>query len=127
MTRIPNDVSAARAITVRSVIVALLMLAQSTAHAVEGTGAELQQACNTAKGTQEHRVCAAYVGGVLDGMWASQKLLTIGRKSCVPRLRLSDSDAIAIVMKYLELRPDSLTDHIASIVSAALATEFGCK
>jgi hypothetical protein len=125
VTRIPIDVSATGAVTVRLVIVALLMLAQSTAHAVDRTGAELQQACNAAKGTQEYRVCAAYVGGVLDGMWASQKLLAIGRKSCVPRL--SDGDAIAVVMKYLKLRPDSLADHIASIVSASLETEFGCK
>ena len=30
-------------------------------------------------------------------MWASQQLLAIGKKSCVPRL--SDNDAIAIVLK----------------------------
>jgi hypothetical protein len=110
---------------VRLATVALLVLAQSTAYAVDGTGAELQQACNQAKDTQEHRLCAAYIGGVLDGMWASQKLLTIGRKSCVPRL--SDDEAIAIVLKYLRLRPESLTDHITSIVSASLAVEFDCK
>ena len=110
---------------VRLAIVALLVLVRSTAFAVDGTGAELQQACNQAKGTQEHRICAAYIGGVLDGMWASQKLFAIGGKSCVPRL--SDDDAIAVVMKYLRLRPDSLTDHITSIVSASIATEFDCK
>jgi hypothetical protein len=110
---------------IRLAIVALLVLAQSTAYAVDGTGAELQQACNQAKDTQEHRLCAAYIGGVLDGMWASQKLLAIGRKSCVPRL--SDDDAIAVVMRYLRLRPDSLTDHITSVVSASLAAEFDCK
>jgi hypothetical protein len=78
-----------------------------------------------AKDRQEHRLCAAYMGGVLDGMWPSQQLLAIGRKSCVPRL--SDDDAIAVVMKYLRLRPDSLTHHITSIVSASLAAEFDCK
>ena len=109
----------------RLTIAALLLLVQSTACAVDGTGAELQQACDHPKGTQEHRICAAYIGGVLDGMWASQKLFAIGRKSCVPRL--SDDDAIAVVMKYLRLRPDSLKDHITSIVSASLATEFDCK
>jgi len=109
----------------RLAIVALLLLVRSTAYAVDGTGAELQQACNYPKGTQEYRMCAAYIGGVLDGMWASQKLLAIGRKSCVPRL--SDDDAIAVVLKYLKLRPDSLSDHITSIVSASLATEFDCK
>ena len=110
---------------IKLAIVALLVLAQSTAYAVDGTGAELQQACNQAKDTQEHRLCAAYIGGVLDGMWASQKLLAIGRKSSVPRL--SVDDAIAVVMKYLRLRPDSLTHHITSIVSASLAAEFDCK
>jgi hypothetical protein len=109
----------------RLAIAALLVMAQSAAYAVEGTGAELQQACNLAKGTQEHRICAAYIGGVLDGIWASQKLIATGRRSCVPRL--SDDDAIAVVLKYLKLRPDSLTDHITSIVSASLATEFDCK
>jgi hypothetical protein len=104
---------------------ALLVLIRSTAYAMDGTGAELLRACSHPKDTQEHRICAAYIAGVLDGMWASQKLLVIGKKSCVPRL--SDDDAIAVVMKYLRLRPDSLTDHIATIVSASLATEFDCK
>ena len=80
---------------------------------------------NQAKATQEHRICAAYIGGVLDGMWASQQLLGIGRKTCVPRL--STDDAIAVVMKYLRLRPHSLADHITSVVSASLAAEFDCK
>ena len=109
----------------RLTIVVLLVLIRSTAYAVDGTGAELQQACNHPKGTQEHRICAAYIGGVVDGMWASQKLLSIGRKSCVPRL--ADDDAIAVVLKYLRLRPDSLADHITSIVTASLAAEFDCK
>ena len=104
---------------------ALLVLIRSTAYAVDGTGAELLQACNHPKGTQEHRICAAYIGGVLDGMWASQKLLVIDKKSCVPRL--SDDAAIAVVLKYLMLRPESLSDHITSIVSASLAAEFDCK
>jgi hypothetical protein len=114
-----------RPLMIRLAIVGVLVLAQSDAYAVDGTGAELRHACNQAKGTQEHRICAAYIGGVLDGMWASQQLLSIGRKTCVPRL--STEDAIAVVMKYLRLRPDSLTDHITSVVGASLATEFDCK
>jgi hypothetical protein len=111
--------------TIRLATVAVLVLAVSEAYAVDGTGAELQRACNQAKGTQEHRICAAYIGGVLDGMWAAQQLHGIGRKTCVPRL--STENAIAVVMKYLRLRPDSLTDHITSVVSASLAAEFDCK
>ena len=59
------------------------------------------------------------------GCGRPRNCLPLARKSCVPQL--SDDDAIAVVMKYLKLRPDSLTDHITSIVSASLATEFDCK
>lgn len=58
-----------------SLMVIALWLLPHTAHAFDGTGTELQQACNQPKGTQDHTICVAYVSGVYEGMWASQRLL----------------------------------------------------
>jgi hypothetical protein len=108
-------------------LISLLLLSHSTTNAFDGTGSELQQVCSQPKGTQERRLCAAYIGGMVDGMWASQMLLALpGYKSGCVR-RLSDDDAIALVMEYLIEVPRVLNDPMFPTVSAALATKFRCK
>lgn len=106
-------------------VIALYFLAQSVANAFEGTGTELQLACSEPKGTQGHNICIAFVSGVYEGMWASQRLFTAGVKSCLPAL--SDEDLVAVVGKYMRARPEMLNDPMAAIVSASLVAEFRCK
>jgi hypothetical protein len=96
-----------------------------TANAFDGTGAELQRACNQEKGTHDYYVCIAYVTGVYEGMWAAQRLFVIGRKTCLPGL--TDEEVVAVVKKYINARPDLLKDPMAANVSAALHAEYRCK
>jgi hypothetical protein len=106
-------------------VVVLCLLAQGTAGALDGTGAELQHACNQPKGTQGHSVCVAFISGVYEGMWAAQRLLAGGYKTCLPGL--GDDDLLAIVSKYMSARPQLLADPMAANVSASLYAEFSCK
>lgn len=107
------------------VAMVLWLLPQSTVDAFEGTGSELQQACNQPRGTQGHNICVAFISGVYEGMWASQRLLAGGYKSCLPAL--ADDDLVAIVSKYMNVQPQALNDPMAAIVSASLVAEFRCR
>ena len=112
-------------LAVSMVMMPLWMLTHGTANAFEGTGAELQRVCNQPKGSHDYYICAAYVGGVYDGMWAYQKFIAGGYKGCLPAL--TDDTVIAIVKKYMSLQPQALTDPMLGVVGAALMAEFPCK
>lgn len=111
--------------SVATLAIASCLLWPASGFSFDGTGADLLRVCSQAKGTPDFRLCAAYVGGVYDGMFASQLFLAIGRKTCLPR-SLPDDDIIAIVRKYMRAT-SSANDPIASIVGATLAAEFPCK
>ena len=110
------------------ICLATLLLAHGTANAFDGTGSDLQHVCSQPKGTQEHYICSAYVGGFYAGMWTSQKLVAGGygtKVGCLPAL--PDDAVIAFVLKFMGLRPQSLPDPMEAIVGAALVAEFSLE
>ena len=109
---------------VRLAIVALLVLVEAPPLRWMGLEPSLSKRAtkqkvrkNTAFARRTSEVCST-------GCGRPRNCLLLEEELCA---KLSDDDAIAVVMKYLRLRPDGLTDHITSIVSASIATEFDCK
>jgi hypothetical protein len=110
-----------------TVVTGLGLLLHGAAKADDPTAAELLSLCKEGRGTQGHLLCAAYVSGVQQGIWAAQQFFKDGGKTCLPFSDVSDDQAIAIVMKYMKLRPDMLNKPMLAFTTSAFLAEYKCK
>jgi hypothetical protein len=105
--------------------IVLAVVAISGNVSADPAAAKLLNLCNEGKGRQGYLLCSAYIAGVEQGIWAAQQFYKDGGKTCAPLL--SDEEAIAVVMKYMNTRRDLLNSPMLAITSAAFLAEYECK
>jgi hypothetical protein len=73
------------------------------------TGMELKKHCSEPHGTVAEISCAAYIHGLLDGMFLADKAAPNGIRYCPPGgVNIEVEQGVVVVQKYLRDHPEEL-------------------
>lgn len=71
--------------------------------------------------------CIGYVSGFLDAQTLLASAPAQGRQLCLPKDGISNDQAVRLVLKWLDDRPETLHESARTAVFGALMTAFACK